>query len=168
MRALAALAAAVVALAAAMVFAGCGTSASGTRSRTTVPASIELSSPAFAPGGPIPRLYTCDGRDVSPPLRWSHVPQGAEHLSLVMRDPDAPGGNFIHWQLEGISPTIDAIRAGRTPPGARAGRNGFGTAGYRGPCPPSGPAHHYVITLSATAGRALLASGTLVGTYVRR
>jgi phosphatidylethanolamine-binding protein (PEBP) family uncharacterized protein len=85
-----------------------------------------------------------------------------------MRDPDAPGGNFIHWQLTGIAPSTRSLAAGRIPPGAKVGRNNFGTTGYRGPCPPTGPAHHYLITVTAKSGAALLGTGTLVGTYARR
>jgi phosphatidylethanolamine-binding protein (PEBP) family uncharacterized protein len=129
---------------AALLLAGCG---SGSK-------QIAVRSPAFAPGRPIPRLYTCDGRDISPPLRWSGVPSGARRLSLVMRDPDAPGGNFIHWRLSGIPATEHEL-----PEGA-------GGSGYQGPCPPRGEKpHHYVITLSVTAGAK--ATGTLIGTYAR-
>jgi Raf kinase inhibitor-like YbhB/YbcL family protein len=132
---------------------------------------IELSSTAFTAGGPIPRHYTCDGADVSLPLRWSGVPPDARELTLVMRDPDAPGGNFTHWSLTGIPPSVAGLPAGSVPAGAVQGRNSFGTIGYRGPCPPRGDKpHHYAITVTALAGagRQKLGSGTLVGTYARR
>jgi Raf kinase inhibitor-like YbhB/YbcL family protein len=127
-----------------------------------------VSSPAFPAGGAIPRQYTCDGRDISPPLRWTNVPGSAQQLSVVMRDADAPGGNFVHWRLTGIAPATRAIPTGVTAPGAKAGRNDFGTVGYRGPCPPRGVAHHYVITVEATSGGAVVGRGTLIGTYARR
>ena len=150
----------------AIVISGCGgsspSSTSGAPKR-----QLSLSSPAFTAGGTLPRQYTCDGQDVSPPLRWSGVPPGTRTLALVMRDPDAPGGNFIHWRVTGIAPTTTAVAAGRLPAGVIQGRNDFGTVGYRGPCPPRGERHHYVITLTAIAGRSELAVGSLVGSYAR-
>lgn len=129
---------------------------------------IRLSSPAFAAGEAIPARFTCQGQDISPPLEWSRVPRGARELDLVMRDPDAPGGNFIHWQVTGIGPSNHGVAAGETPPGAKAGVNSFGKVGYGGPCPPAGRAHHYVITLTARNGGAVYGTGTLIGTYARR
>ena len=159
--------AAAIATGAGLALAGCGTfSAHNPISPSR--ARIDLSSSAFAAGAPIPPRFTCQGQDVSPPLEWSGVPGGTRRLDLVMRDPDAPGGNFVHWQLTGLRPSTRALGAGETPPGAAIGRNGFGTIGYRGPCPPPGPAHHYVITLTARAGAAVLGTGTLTGTYARR
>jgi Raf kinase inhibitor-like YbhB/YbcL family protein len=166
---------AVGALVATAVVAGCGGSGSRTTesSQPSGPAAsgaaIRLTSPAFSAGGAIPRRYTCDGRDFSPPLRWSGVPAAARSLDLQMRDPDAPGGNFIHWMVTGIPPTLHGLAPRRVPPGAVQGRNSFGSAGYRGPCPPPGdPAHHYVITVTALAGTTVLATGTLTATYARR
>jgi Raf kinase inhibitor-like YbhB/YbcL family protein len=130
---------------------------------------INLSSPAFVDGANIPPRYTCAGADASIPLRWSGIPAGASSLSLTMRDPDAPGGNFIHWRLTGIPASISAIGTGQMPSGVTEGVNGFGTKGYRGPCPPPGdPAHHYVITLTALRGQRSVALGTLTGRYRRR
>jgi len=160
----------LAALCAGVALAGCGGNGrTQTAAPPKAPAGIALASPAFAPGGQIPRAYTCDGRDISPPLRWGTAPRGTTELTLRMEDPDAPGGTFTHWSVDGISPTATAVAAGQTPRGGRPGRNGFGTLGYRGPCPPRGdPPHHYVIRISALAGRRLLAAGTLVGTYARR
>lgn len=141
-----------------LALAGCGGS--------STPARIQVSSPAIAPGGRIPRTFTCDGLNVSPPLRWSKVPGQAQDLTLVMRDPDAH--NFIHWRLTGIRPQTRAIAPGQAPPGATAGRNGFGKLGYGGPCPPRGTTHRYVIEVSAQAGGKVLAAGKLTGTYTRR
>lgn len=129
---------------------------------------IHVSSSAFAAGATIPRPYTCDGADISPPLHWSGVPPQSRELRLLMRDPDAPGGNFIHWSVSGIAATTSGLAAGERPAGAVEGRNSFGTLGYRGPCPPSGEkAHHYVITVTAVSGGSTLASGSLTGTYAR-
>lgn len=147
----------------ALVLAACGSSQPGSVQK------ISVRSPAFAPGAAIPRLYTCDGRDVSPPLRWSGVPDDATQLTLTMIDPDAPGGNFIHWQLSGVSPRLGGLAAGQVPAIGNEGTNSFGTTGYRGPCPPRGAAaHHYTITLTAIGSAGALASGTLTGTYARR
>lgn len=133
------------------------------------PQTITVRSSAFAPGGRIPSMYTCDGRDISPPLRWSGVPDGATQLMLTMKDPDAPGGDFIHWQLSAISPGASELGAGESPAVGVAGTNSFGTTGYRGPCPPrGGKAHHYVITVTALGDGRALGSGTLTGTYARR
>jgi Raf kinase inhibitor-like YbhB/YbcL family protein len=153
----------VAALAAAAVVVGCGgSSSSPPRVR------IDVTSPAFVGGAAIPSQFTCQGADISPPLQWSGIPHGARELALVMRDRDAPGGNFIHWQVTAISPSTRGLAAGEIPAGARAGRNDFGKIGYGGPCPPPGRAHHYVITLTARNGAAVYGSGTLVGTYARR
>jgi Raf kinase inhibitor-like YbhB/YbcL family protein len=156
------------AIPAAATLAGCGAGLTAPNPLSTPPRLIEVESPAFAPGGAIPSQFTCQGQDISPPLRWSGVPHTTRELDLVMRDPDAPGGNFIHWQLTDIPPTTRALAAGQTPAGARPARNSFGSVGYRGPCPPPGRAHHYVITLNARSGAALLATGSLTGTYARR
>lgn len=112
-----------------------------------------LTSPAIPPGGAIPAEYTCDGSDISPPLVWSGVPGGTQSLVVVVADPDAPRGTFYHWAAYGIPPGATGLPAGfsRNPPaGVGQARNDFGTAGYRGPCPPRGRgAHHYHIELYA-------------------
>ena len=147
----------------AVALAGCGSSGSASDL-----SALRLHSPGFGAGGTIPRTYTCDGPDTSPPLRWSGVPAQATMLELMMRDPDAPNGNFIHWRVSQIPASTDGLAAGRVPPGTREGRNSFGTTGYRGPCPPHGDtAHHYVITVTARRGSRVLAVGTLTGTYAR-
>ncbi len=145
----------------ALLLAACGSSPSA-------PQTLTVRSAAFAPGGAIPRLYTCDGRDISLPLRWSGVPDDATRLSLMMVDRDAPGGNFIHWQLSGMSPRSTELRAGVPPTLGNAGTNSFGTTGYRGPCPPrGGKPHHYVITVTAIGDDRTVATGSLTGTYAR-
>jgi Raf kinase inhibitor-like YbhB/YbcL family protein len=179
----------------ALLLAGCGGSASSTSTvathsatvssrvtSATLPRTLHLSSAAFAPGTAIPRRYTCDGANVSLPLQWSRPPAATRALLLVMRDPDAPTPNFVHWALADIAPSTRGVASGGVPMGAIEGRNSFGTIGYRGPCPPAGQTHHYVITLLALAGRAAvrpgfspdqavrsleLATGRLVGTFRR-
>ena len=123
------------------------------------PKSIHLSSPAFSPGGRIPVRYTCKGQDISPPLRWTRPPSKTKELALVMIDLNAPGGPFTHWTLADIAPAVRGLSAGATAPGARAGRNDFGKVGYRGPCPPAGRPHHYVIQLLALARRVEVSRG---------
>jgi Raf kinase inhibitor-like YbhB/YbcL family protein len=116
----------------------------------SAPDEIRLTSPAFEAEATIPRRFTCDGEEVSPPLAWSGVPAEARSLALLVEDPDAPGGTFVHWTLFGVSPDTAAIEAGRLPAQAREGENSFGDAGYGGPCPPEGDEpHRYVFTLYA-------------------
>ena len=114
---------------------------------------LDLTSTAFADGAPIPTVYTCEGRDVSPPLAWSGVPAGVTELQLRMEDPDAPGGTFVHWVVSGIEPGTTSLPEG--------------SAGYKGPCPPGGKTHHYVLTLRALEGDRVVGQGRLVGTYER-
>jgi Raf kinase inhibitor-like YbhB/YbcL family protein len=106
-----------------------------------------LTSPAFAPGAAIPAAYTCDGADISPPLAWRGAPPATGSFVLVVLDPDAPGGVFHHWAAFDIAPGAAGLAggygAGRPAAGFREARNDFGAEGYRGPCPPPGPAHHY-------------------------
>jgi Raf kinase inhibitor-like YbhB/YbcL family protein len=177
---------AVVVVLAVLIAGGCGGSSrpTTTASATTpAQASIVLTG-GFVPGARIPRVYTCDGKDVSPPLRATDLPAATKELVVIMRDPDAPGGDFIHWAIAGLEPAMQSLGlpAGARPPGAVLGRNSFGSLGYRGPCPPAGPAHHYRITVYAlgqssglkqgfSAGDAsaspILAQATLTGTYRR-
>jgi Raf kinase inhibitor-like YbhB/YbcL family protein len=151
----------------ALALGGCG-GFGGSNPLSPSRVRIRVSSPAFSAGGPIPSQFTCQGEDVSPPLHISGVPRGARALNLVMKDPDAPGGNFIHWDLEGMPPATSELSQGQTPAGAKVEKNDFGTLGYRGPCPPAGRAHHYVITVTARTGTLVLGVGTLTGTYARR
>jgi Raf kinase inhibitor-like YbhB/YbcL family protein len=141
--------------------------------------SLELTSSAFADGGAIPRKYTCEGRDVSPPLAWSGVPPGAKSLALVVDDPDAPDPaapkmTWVHWVLYDIPPA-GALADGKD------GLNDWDRTGWGGPCPPIGR-HRYFFKLyaldtmlglrqptKAALERAMkghiLAQATLVGTY---
>ena len=114
-----------------------------------VPDVIQVSSPAFAEGAPVPARFTCSGQDVAPPLAWSGVPQGAAELALVVDDPDAPRGTYVHWVLFHLDPGLTGLAEGRLPAGARQARNSGGKAGYSGPCPPAGAPHHYRFTLYA-------------------
>ncbi len=124
-----------------------------------------LSSPAFKEGERVPVKYTCDGQNISPPLAWGEVPEGAKSFTLIVDDPDAPTGTFTHWVLfnlhadsreltENISPQ------GKLPNGALQGKNDFGKIGYGGPCPPPGPSHHYHFKIYALDQNPDLKSGT--------
>lgn len=156
---------------AALVCGAAGVAACGSavgRSHPRFLRQIKLGSPAFASGARIPARYTCDGADVSPPLHWTGVPSQATSLTLTVDDINAPGGNFIHWQMTGIPASVGGLSAGHVPPGVTQGINGFGTSGYRGPCPPRGdPPHHYVITLRALGDHGLIGQGTLTATFAR-
>jgi len=138
--------------------------------------TIQLRSPAFADGGMIPKTFTCDGSDRSPPLEWSSVPASARALALICDDPDAPGGTWSHWVVFNLSSHVKALREGvpaeqtvpevsteragpvvEKLPEARQGKNDFGKTGYGGPCPPSGT-HRYFFRLYALDTRLELGS----------
>jgi Raf kinase inhibitor-like YbhB/YbcL family protein len=147
---------------------------------------ITLRSPAFDDHAEIPKEYSHEAGDVSPPLQWSGVPDEAVELVLRCEDPDAPVGTFIHWLLAAIPPETEGMVAGDPPAGAVPGMNDYGRLGYGGPHPPPGdPPHRYVFQLMAlsepsglrsgfSAGDLdeavedkVLATGTLVGLYGR-
>ncbi len=152
--------------------------------------TMRLTSTAFADQGMIPATYTCDSRDISPPLAWSGVPAQAKCLALLCDDPDAPVGDWVHWVIFNIPANsaglAEAVPTNKTlPDGSIQGRNGWGRQGYGGPCPPGGT-HRYFFTLfaldaplglSPQAGKAdllkavqghILAQAQLMGRYARR
>lgn len=106
---------------------------------------MRLSSPEFAQDGFIPARFTCEGTDINPALRIENVPAGTKTLALILEDPDAPRGTWVHWLVYDIPVTI-WIDADSVP--GTQGRNDYGIREYRGPCPPSGT-HRYVFTLYA-------------------
>jgi hypothetical protein len=119
--------------------------------------ALTLSSPAFAAGGEIPELFTCEGRDLSPALEWTGVPDGAKSLVLIVDDPDAPDPKapkmtWVHWVLYNMPPTTQGLAQAVTPrdlpAGARQGANDWKRTGYGGPCPPIGR-HRYFHKLYA-------------------
>jgi Raf kinase inhibitor-like YbhB/YbcL family protein len=149
---------------------------------------FELTSTAFDPGNPIPSKYTCDGEDISPPLRWSDPPQGTQSFALFADDPDADG--WIHWVLYNLPAEARTLPEAIPPDaelsdGSLHGKNSWGRLDYGGPCPPSG-AHHYsftlyaldtVLALAAGAGKGqlfeameghILAQTELIGVYTRQ
>lgn len=120
--------------------------------------SFSLSSPAFGDNTPIPKRYTCEGEDVSPPLEWSGAPQGTKSFALIVDDPDAPDPKapkrtWVHWVLYDIPADASglpegAVKKARLPAGTREGRNDWQRTGYGGPCPPIGR-HRYFHKLYA-------------------
>jgi len=142
--------------------AGCGGGGGKTVSGPPpkAPSSITLRSPAFTAGAEIPKQYTCDGDSFSPPLVWSSVPRKAKELALLVEDPDAPGGTFVHWTAWGIPTTASQIPPNVPTDNLQQGKNSFGKTGYGAPCPPKGDApHRYVFTLYALSNTLPLGEG---------
>ncbi|MFF7403667.1 YbhB/YbcL family Raf kinase inhibitor-like protein [Streptomyces murinus] len=132
--------------------------------RAPVAHHLTVTSPAYRDGGTVPRRFTCDGADVSPPIDLSGVPAGTRSLAVTVRDLDAPGGTFTHWLIRDIAANTRRLSAGAHARGAVEGRNSFGRTGYSGPCPPHGDRpHRYVLTVYATDRRPLLSPGTSPG-----
>jgi Raf kinase inhibitor-like YbhB/YbcL family protein len=121
--------------------------------------SFQLSSPAFDSGERIPVRYTCQGENVSPPLDLSGIPANAQSLAIILHDPDAPHGDYLHWAMWDIHPNITNIPEDAVPIGAVTGTNDFGDEGYGGPCPPSGT-HRYEFDLYALDTPLGLAAGS--------
>lgn len=122
---------------------------------------MELTSTDFDNGGMIPSEMTCDGRDISPELLIGGVPGDAKSLALIMDDPDAPSGSFVHWVVWNIPTGTVRIERGSEPEGIQ-GRTGFGGRGYGGPCPPSGT-HRYYFRLYALDDELALREGSSKG-----
>ena len=151
---------------------------------------IKITSPAFEESGLIPKKYTCDGNNVSPPLRWDSVPDGTESIAIICEDPDAPSGTWVHWILFNLPAECREL-AENTPDdetlhdSTRQGINDFGSIGYSGPCPPWG-IHRYFFKIFAldctldivhlvdkdilnlAMGDHILATGQLMGRYQRK
>lgn len=108
---------------------------------------MHLESPAFENHQSIPQKFTCDGEDVSPALLISDIPEGTKSFVLIVDDPDAPQGVFVHWLAWNIDASTEQIAEGEQLP--VQGRNHFGELGYRGPCPPKGKPHRYFFKLYA-------------------
>ncbi|HMG35573.1 MAG TPA: YbhB/YbcL family Raf kinase inhibitor-like protein [Blastocatellia bacterium] len=177
----------------AWVTVGCGdqqNAANKQPGQLTAVGKLELSSSAFESGQPIPAKYTCDGQDVSPPLKWTGAPQSTKSFALICQDPDAPGGTWTHWVVYNLPSDVTEISEGMPTIEKAAGgpvqaKNDFARVGYGGPCPPPGPVHHYQFRLFALDSRLdtpagstrkqvedamkghVVGQGELVGTYVR-
>ncbi len=152
--------------------------------------NISIVSEAFKEGANIPSEYTCDGKNISPALSWNGIPEETKSIALIMDDPDAPSGTFVHWllynlpsetkKLEKGFPKEDIFRDGTT-----HGKTSFGNIGYGGPCPPSG-SHRYYFRIYAIDKKLdllpratrnqiddaikghIIAKGELMGRYKRR
>jgi Raf kinase inhibitor-like YbhB/YbcL family protein len=148
------------------------------------PMSLRLVSQVFKNNEAIPSKYTCDGKNISPPLKWEGVPQGTKSLVLIVDDPDAPSKTWTHWVVFNISSTTTECREGAAPDGSLQGINDFGQAAYGGPCPPKGMHRYYFklyaldasLTLQEGATKEqvetemkahILAEAQLIGTYSR-
>ena len=130
--------------------------------RSAMPFSIKSS--AFDSGAEIPKKFTCDAADVSPALEWSGAPAKTITLAIVMDDPDAPAGTWVHWMLWNLSVSAHSLPEGvakreQLDDGTRQGRNDFRKIGYNGPCPPPGKAHRYFFRLYALDAKLDLAPG---------
>ena len=113
-------------------------------------APFSITSPAFVQGGKIPRLYTCDGKDISPPFHWDNPPLGTQSFTLISHDPDAVGGSWIHWIIFDIPGAMRRLPREVVPASinAKVGINSWNDPGYGGPCPPLRK-HRYLFTLYA-------------------
>lgn len=115
---------------------------------------LTITSPAFKAGSTIPKKYTGDGIDVSPPLSWDNIPEGTKSLALISDDPDAPVGTWVHWVIYNIPPSEKGLpenvpKQNSLPNGAKQGINDFRKIGYNGPAPPPGKPHRYYFKLYA-------------------
>jgi len=129
-----------------VVLTGCGSDDGAAPRDPEAPRTIDVSSPAFTEGGPIPEEYTCRGKGISPELSWSGVPAEGQ-IALVVDDPDAPHGDYVHWIVIVSSGATGRVTAGAPPPSAQEVA-GSGGRGWTAPCPPSGT-HHYRFTVYA-------------------
>ena len=121
---------------------------------------IDLTSTAFRSGSSSPDRYTCVGEGGSPPLEWRKIPEGTRSLALILDDPDAPSGLFVHWVLYNLPPNMNGLPENYSPgDGVHSGRNSLGQTGYSGPCPPGGETHHYYFRLYALDKTLELTSG---------
>jgi Raf kinase inhibitor-like YbhB/YbcL family protein len=151
--------------------AGCGSSPSGSGAADAlvdapIASGLAVTSPAFTAGSAIPPRYSCDG--VSPPLSWTGVPTGSAELAVVVDDPDAPDGTYVHWVLFAIGPAIGQLAEGEVPAGARQARNSARHTGYSGPCPPRGDGpHHYRFSIYALGRSVAAADGSSSGEVLR-
>ncbi len=138
----------------AAICAFCSVSACAQTTGGNISSNLQISSPAFSEGGTIPKKFTCDGPDLSPPLTWKDAPANAQSFALIMDDPDAPVGTWVHWVLYNLPASTKELPEGidkteQLSSGALQGRNDFRKIGYGGPCPPPGKPHRYYFKLYA-------------------
>jgi len=139
---------AALVVACALVAAACSEGSSMKVPEPDVASSIAVTSQAFADGQPIPRDFTCRGAGRVPALSWHGIPAEAASLAVVVSDPDAPSGTFIHWLLYNLPPRDGTLASGEPPAGAKEAKNSGGKTGWYAPCPPSGK-HRYVFAVYA-------------------
>jgi Raf kinase inhibitor-like YbhB/YbcL family protein len=156
----------VAAVLVAVGLAACGGGRGG------IPDTIAVTSPAFAAGSDIPVRFSCEGDNLSPPLAWRGVSTKARSLAVVVEDPDAPSGVFVHWVLVGLDPRRTALAEGERPAGSTTGQASSEASEYVGPCPPDGQRHHYRFTVyalrrpAAPTVASITANATAKGTLV--
>jgi Raf kinase inhibitor-like YbhB/YbcL family protein len=154
------------------------------------PVTLQLKSPDFAAGEKIPKQFTCEGADISPALAWNDPPSGTKSFALIVDDPDAPVGDWVHWVLYNLPPNLRSLpqnlpKTEQSADGSRQGLNDFKKIGYGGPCPPAGKPHRYFfrlyaldtkLNLNSTASKKelesamqghILAQGEYMGRYAR-
>jgi Raf kinase inhibitor-like YbhB/YbcL family protein len=152
-----------------LALTGCAGSADAPTADAPAASSLTLTSRAFDDAGTIPAQFTCDGRDISPPLQWTGVPDDVHALALIVTDLDASG--FVHWVVGPIDPDRGGLDQGESTAGdLMQGVNDFGVIGWGGPCPPSGE-HRYVFELVALTDPAdgpLTAEDVLVAATTNR
>lgn len=158
-----------------IILAACSTSGSVKPGQVAgeegVTMAIEFSSSAFEDGAAIPKKYSCDGEDISPALSWDNIPAGTESLALIMDDPDAPRGTWVHWVVFDIPPESagfaeDISATADVPGGGKHGNNSWKRMGYGGPCPPGGT-HRYFLILYALDTVLGLEPGVTKGVLLR-
>lgn len=115
---------------------------------------LQVSSKSFPADADIPKKYTCDGQNISPELAWENLPEDTRSVTVLLQDPDAPGGTFTHWVMYDLPVGMQTVAegvppAGEIPGGGLQGLNDFGKVGYGGPCPPPGHAHRYIFRVFA-------------------
>ncbi|MGF7118139.1 YbhB/YbcL family Raf kinase inhibitor-like protein [Methanobacterium oryzae] len=133
--------------------------------------TIAIASEIFSEGSVIPLKYTCDGENISPPLRWDLIPENTASFALLCEDPDAPGGTFIHWILFNIPADTKELLSGikeekKLDNGAIQGKNDFERIGYGGPCPPSGTKHRFIFKILALDTVLNLKSGITIDQFL--
>lgn len=141
-----------------VLLVGCKGSDATPASEGGMDMTIQITSTAFSEGDKIPRIYTCDEQNVSPPLAWTGVPSTTVSLALIMDDPDAPSGTWVHWVLYNLPPDLTGLEQGKIGIGTD-GTNDSRRLGYAGPCPPRGSPHRYYIKIYALDTRLDLKSG---------
>lgn len=154
-------------------------------------AFMQITSTAFTNNQPIPPQYTCAGKNISPPLKWTGAPAGTKSFVLICNDPDAPAGDWVHWVVFDLPAGTtelpeDVAKSQFIAGNAKQGLNDFKHLGYGGPCPPAGKPHHYIFRLYAlnamldlppgakkqdvevAMARHIIGQGELVGIYQRK